>query len=117
MAIAEREEVSRGLAAGHSARAITRQLGHSASTVSREIARNGGRERYRAQSAEDNARRRACRPKPAKLARHPQLRRLTQEDLDGIAAELNNRPRRIHGFRSPAEVYADLIKDGDALVP
>jgi hypothetical protein len=34
-----------------------------------------------------------------------------------IAAKLNDRPRRIHGFRSSAEVYADFIKNGDALTP
>lgn len=81
LAVAEREEVSRGLAAGHSARAIARRLGRSAATVSREIARNGGREHYRARNAEDNARRRACRPKPAKLAQHLHLRGLVEDKL------------------------------------
>ena len=35
----------------------------------------------------------------------------TQEDLDAIAFKLNSRPRKIHGFRSPFEVYAELLKN------
>ncbi|MFI6955953.1 IS30 family transposase [Nocardia sp. NPDC050408] len=35
------------------------------------------------------------------------LRRFSQADLDAIADELNNRPRKIHGYRSPAEIYAE----------
>ena len=46
--LAEREEISRGLAAGHSCRVIAQRLGRAPSTVSREVARNGGRCRYRA---------------------------------------------------------------------
>lgn len=45
LSLAEREEVSRGLAAGRSLRAIAAQLGRAPSTVSREIRRNGGRRR------------------------------------------------------------------------
>jgi DNA-binding CsgD family transcriptional regulator len=44
----EREEISRGVATGVSLRCIARRLGRSASTVSREVAGNGGRLRYRA---------------------------------------------------------------------
>ncbi|MFD3328674.1 hypothetical protein [Streptomyces sp. NPDC058701] len=43
------------------------------------------------------------------------LRRFNQADLDAIAHELNHRPRKIHGYRTPAEVYADLLNSGDAL--
>jgi IS30 family transposase len=48
LSLQEREEISRGLAAGASLRAIALRLGRSPSTVSREVARSGGRERYRA---------------------------------------------------------------------
>ena len=48
LTLAEREEISRGLAAGASVRVIAAGLGRSASTVCREVARNGGRARYRA---------------------------------------------------------------------
>jgi IS30 family transposase len=46
--MAEREEISRGVAAGESCRQIAARLGRAPSTVSRELARNGGRHRYRA---------------------------------------------------------------------
>jgi DNA-binding NarL/FixJ family response regulator len=45
LSVTEREEISRGLAAGHSLRAIAAALGRSPSTVSREVAANGGRRR------------------------------------------------------------------------
>ena len=48
LSFAEREEISRGLAAGVSLRCIARRLGRARSTVSREVAGNGGRTRYRA---------------------------------------------------------------------
>ena len=52
LSLAEREEISRGLAAGQSVRAIARTVGRPASTVCREVAANGGRERYRACAAD-----------------------------------------------------------------
>jgi hypothetical protein len=76
----EREEISRGIAAGRSARAIARGLGRPASTVSREIARNGGREGCRAGAADAAAEVRA-RPKQAKLAGRPDLRVMVEELL------------------------------------
>jgi IS30 family transposase len=78
---AEREEISRGVAAGDSCRAIARRLGRAASTVSRELARNGGRCRYRAQRADAAAYRRAARPKPSKLAVDPRLRAVVEAKL------------------------------------
>ncbi len=69
----EREEISRGIAAGCSMRQIARSIGRAASTVSREIARNGGARRYRAAHAEDAAWKRARRPKLCRLAQHPRL--------------------------------------------
>ena len=69
LSLAEREEISRGLAAGDSLRAIAGRLGRAPSTVSREVARNGGRGRYRACNADRVAVRNVCRPKVAKLAR------------------------------------------------
>ena len=79
---AEREEVSRGIAARLSSRAIAARIGHSPPTASREIARNGGRRRYRATIADDAAWERARRPKPSRLARCPELRRLVRERLE-----------------------------------
>jgi IS30 family transposase len=77
----EREEISRGLAAGHSIRAIAADLGRSASTVSREVAVNGGRRRYRAARADQQAWTRGARPKRCKLAEHPALRAIVEEKL------------------------------------
>jgi IS30 family transposase len=69
LALSEREEISRGLMAGLSARAIARSL------------RNGGRGRYRAKDADEAAWRRAVRPKRCKLVRNPTLARLVAEKL------------------------------------
>jgi IS30 family transposase len=70
----EREEISRGIAAGCSGRVIAAGLHRSPSTVAREIARNGGRESYRAVTADGAAYDRAKRPKPSKLASNELLR-------------------------------------------
>jgi len=77
----EREEISRGLAAGLPIREIGRRLGRAASTVSREVCRNGGRSRYRAAQADELAWQRARRPQPCVLARRPGLRGWVAERL------------------------------------
>lgn len=74
LSLTEREEISRGLAAGDSARAIATRLRRSASSVSREIARNGGPTQYRAAAADRRAWENARRPKPCKLETHDDLR-------------------------------------------
>lgn len=70
LSLAEREEISRGVAAGASLRSIANRLGRAASTVSRELQRNGGLRRHRAATADRHAWDRALRPKPCKLAGH-----------------------------------------------
>ena len=91
--LVEREEISRGLAAGLSVRAIAVQLGRAPSTVSREVAGNGGRRGYRALSADRVAWSNATRPKPCKLATAPELR-------DIVAVKLAQRwsPEQISGW-------------------
>ena len=74
LSLAEREEISRGLVAEHSIRAIARQLKRAASTISREVARNGGVRRYRAATAEKRAWKQALRPKLCKLVLQAPLR-------------------------------------------
>jgi len=81
LSVAEREEISRGLAAGWSFAAIARQLGRPTSTVSREVERNDGRGLYRAGKADRRAQLLTIRPKPAKLARCPRLRAQVETDL------------------------------------
>ena len=78
---AEREEISRGIAAGESLREVARRLGWSASTVSRGVARNGGAKRYRGTSADRRAWDEARRPKQGKLAGCPRLRREVAKKL------------------------------------
>ena len=73
LSLAEREDVSRALVAGLSIRAIAATLGRAPSTISREIRRNGGADRYRASHADQAAWDRAHRPKTCKLVLHPML--------------------------------------------
>jgi IS30 family transposase len=67
LTLAEREEISRGIARDLSLRAIAARLGRAPSTISREVNRNGGLQRYRASQADQAAWDRAHRPKPCKL--------------------------------------------------
>jgi IS30 family transposase len=90
---AEREQVSRGLAAEQSIREIARTLQRSPSTISREVTRNGGRTRYRAVEAERRAWRQAERPKPCRLVREAKLRALVAAKL-----ELEWSPEQIAGW-------------------
>ena len=90
---AEREEISRGIVAGQSIREIARTLGRAASTVSREVRRNGGRARYRAVEADKSAWDRGRRPKQCKLALNWQLARLVAAKL-----KMNWSPEQIAGW-------------------
>jgi IS30 family transposase len=72
LTLADREEITLGLHAGRSLTQIAVRLGKAVSTVSREVAANGGREQYRAWRAHQRAREQARRPKTPKLA-CPQL--------------------------------------------
>jgi IS30 family transposase len=82
LTLVEREEISRGVAAGLSARLIAGRIDRPSSTVSREIARNGGRDAYRALVADAAAFERARRPKPSKLAANVRLRDIVADKLD-----------------------------------
>jgi IS30 family transposase len=81
LTLAEREEISRAVAAGHSIRSIAASLARAPSTVSREIKRNGGSGCYRASQADQAAWDRACRPKTCKLAERRRLAYLVAEKL------------------------------------
>jgi IS30 family transposase len=73
LTLAEREDISRSVAAGQSIRSIATSLGRAPSTISREIKRNGGQECYRASQADEAAWDRARRPKICKLAENRSL--------------------------------------------
>ena len=81
LTLAEREEISRGLVAGHSLRSIAKSLGRAPSTVSRELKRNSGRDCYRASQADQAAWDRAHRPKPCKLVVNRALARIVAKKL------------------------------------
>jgi IS30 family transposase len=81
LSLAEREEISRGLARRDSLRAIAARLRRWPSTISREVTRHGGRSKYRAVAADQWAWDNARRPKPSLLQRNQLLR-------DVVAAKL-----------------------------
>ena len=81
LTLVEREIISRGIAACQSVREIARDICRSASTVSREINRNGGSDKYRAVDAEDQAWVRALRPKLCKLTGNTFLQRVISNKL------------------------------------
>ena len=93
LTLAEREEISRGLASGSSIRQIARNLQRASSTVSREVARHGGRPRYRASKADHQAWKWALRPKPCLLALRRELRAIVARKLI-----LNWSPEQISGW-------------------
>ncbi len=119
LSFVQREEVSRGLAAGDSLRTIAARVGRAPSTISREVARNGGRRRYRAARADIEAWERARRPKRCKLASSPRLCRLVATKL---AADWS--PQQISGWLaathrgeqalqvSPETIYRSLFVQG-----
>ena len=86
LVLVEREEISRGIAAGLTARTIAGLIGRPSSAVSREIVRNGGRDAYRALAADAAAFRRARRPQVSKLAANTRLAGLVAAKLDDDAA-------------------------------
>jgi transposase, IS30 family len=96
LSLAERKEISRGLAAGLSFRGIAEGLGRAPSTVCRQVTSNGGRRRYRARTADGAAPKKAQRPKVAKLARCRRLRAKVEAKL---AAKW-----------SPEEISGDLAR-------
>jgi len=119
LSVAEREEISRGLRGGESFRRIAIGLGRPTSTVSREVAGNGGRRRYRAHLAEARAALRARRPRRAKLARNRPLRRLVERLLEArwspqqIAWQLRqDHPHQPEMWVSHETIYQSLFVQG-----
>lgn len=93
----ERAQIAVRLELDQGVREIAAVLGRSPSTISREIARNGGRARYRSLRAEQRAQRCACRPKATKLSGRPRLLAAVEEGLEG--------------FWSPEQISARLKHD------
>lgn len=93
LTLAEREEISRSLVAGLSIRSIAASLRRAASTISREINRNGGLASYRASTADQASWDRAHRPKTCKLVANPELARIVADKLQRLWA-----PEQIAGW-------------------
>jgi IS30 family transposase len=93
LSLSEREEISRGLAEGQSMREIAASIQRAPSTVSREIGRHRGRERYRASEADQRAWDRARRPKPCRLAVQRRLQKIVAKKLS-----LDWAPEQISGW-------------------
>jgi IS30 family transposase len=95
--LAEREDISRGIASGCSMRVIAQGLSRACSTVSREVARHGGRAQYRASEADQQAWESALRPKPCFLATHSKLQEIVASKLI-----LSHNPKVARSNRAPA---------------
>lgn len=93
LTLANREEISRGLATGQSIRFIAKYLGRHPSTISREIQRNGGAECYRSSQADQATWNRANRPKTCKLVESKALAHLVASKL-----QLQWSPQQIAGW-------------------
>lgn len=99
--LTDREEISRGLAESLEYKEIGRRLGRDSSVISREVARHGGRERYRAAAAHEAACAGRERPKLFAVERSPRLRAVVCRQLRAGWS-----PASIAG-RLPTEYAAD----------
>ena len=100
LSLADREEISRGIATGQSLRAIATSLNRAPSTISREVNRNGGLNKYRASQADKAAWDRAHRPKICKLVAHRPLARIVAKKL-----QLEWSPEQVSGWLK--QIYPD----------
>src|SRR5438445_698657 len=111
LTLAEREEISRAVVAGHSIRSIATSLGRAPSTISREIKRNGGQGCYRASQSEQAAWDRARRPKTCKLAKNRTLAHIVADKL-----QVQWSPEQIAGWvqRTAAGVASYQVSSEDS---
>jgi IS30 family transposase len=93
LTLAEREDISRGIARGSSIRGIAQGLSRASSTISREVARHGGRAQYRANEADRQDWKSALRPRSCLLAIHSKLQEIVASKLI-----LDWSPRQISGW-------------------
>ena len=105
LTLAEREEISRGLAHAEPVRRIAARLGRAPSTISREVRRHGGRTRYRAVRADDRAWRNAQRPKRCLLATNLALQAVV---ADKLAHDWS--PEQISGWLVSAHPADDTLR-------
>ena len=84
LSVEERVEIRLGLERGWSLRRIAAGVGRAPSTISREVAGNGGRGGYAPMAAHRRAAALARRPKPTKLAGSSRLRERVVADLERL---------------------------------
>ena len=111
LSLAQREEISRGLALGRSLRSIALFIGVAPSTVGREVKRNGGDSVYRAATADARATKQACRPKACTLATHLPLREAVAGKLqqDWSPQQVSGWLQRFHGDDSNMQLSHEAI--------
>ena len=111
LSLAEREEISRGIVCGHSMRAIAASLGRAPSTVSREIRRNDGRCRYRANQADQAAWDHSRRPKRCKLVENRALARIVARKVRQLWSpqQIAGWLRRTHPDDESSQVSKETI--------
>jgi len=109
LTLAEREDISRGIASGFSMRAIAQRLSRACSTVSREVARHGGLPQYRANQADQQAWESALRPKPCLLATHSKLQEIVASKLI-----LDWSPKQISGWLKRRYPKDQSLRDSSA---
>ncbi len=111
LTLTEREELSRALVIGNSIRSVATSLGRSPSTISREIKRNGGRNKYRANQAEQAAWVRAHRPKICKLVENLSLARIVASKLklEWSPVQISGWLKRIHPANKNDHVSHETI--------
>ena len=115
----ERCEIGVRAGRGDSVRSIAESLGRDPATVSRELGRNGGRQRYRAQRAQQRWCEQRRRPKPFRLETHRLLRRQVEARLgeDWSPEQIAGWLRRTHPddprwWVSPETIYQSLYVQG-----
>jgi GntR family transcriptional regulator len=96
LTLQERESILQGIARNETCTLIGQRLVRNRSVISREVARNGGRDGYSAQAAQERAESLRRRSRPRRLEADRRLH-------DEIASRLNGRPRKTLGYRTPAE--------------
>ncbi len=116
LSVEEREEIFRCLTRGDSLRQIAKLLGRAPSTISREVAANGGREGYRPWGAQSKAQQRRRRPRPAKLLTCPRLRAVVESGLEACWSPEQITRRLVEDYPdepemrvSPETIYQSLF--------
>jgi IS30 family transposase len=111
LSLKEREEISRGLAAGESLRQIAATLKRPPSTISREVGRNSGKSTYRAIEADANAWSRAQRPKPCRLATQPLLQAAVADKLrqDWSPEQIAGWLKQTYPINTPMQISHETI--------